>query len=521
MEQNKTSGTQFLLLKNLEGILNIVLEEISDFKQTSQMKIKSVSVLSFILSQCGSKIKPEVFNRTGGILPNLFKYIDAEEGIGKKCEECAVQIGKSTDQNVLIPLIIKTISEMEPNASYQPLFVRIKFIANYLSQLQQISTDNAKMIIDTLSSLDIFNISDPNYSTKILVDLAYIYYSLINSLGANSKQFHDTLFFPLLLLNSLPETLSIRKYVEETIANLAKLCGCNSVDDLYAIELSNVLQKFQSTYKNWRSNSPDRFAFDIYIKQAGTALENHWVDVLMIISQCCESEKDIEMRMDMILLLDKVIINESLKEQLKVYIEFILKEILFPSTAWRVGRPNYKVRKAAMIDLIHLFKQGLITSEVATQFFSDFHSTLKATLDDDWDAELRYTSLLLLRELLLNLKDTMKYDNMSELYTTILKRLDDSQDSNRILTCDILIIFIDIGIRLNMSESIYEYMITNSFIHLDDPNEKVREAVEKYLESAARIHTKTFLSILEKNENSFTHKSIINDLKDKVQKYLK
>ena len=223
----------------------------------------------------------------------------------------------------------------------------------------------------------------------------------------------------------------------------------------------------------------------------------------------------------MILLLDKVIINESLKEQLKVYIEFILKEILFPSTAWRVGRPNYKVRKAAMIDLIHLFKQGLITSEVATQFFSDFHSTLKATLDDDWDAELRYTSLLLLRELLLNLKDTMKYDNMSELYTTILKRLDDSQDSNRILTCDILIIFIDIGIRLNMSESIYEYMITNSFIHLDDPNEKVREAVEKYLESAARIHTKTFLSILEKNENSFTHKSIINDLKDKVQKYLK
>ena len=63
-------------------------------------------------------------------------------------------------------------------------------------------------------------------------------------------------------------------------------------------------------------------------------------------------------------------------------------------------------------------------------------------------------------------------------------------------------------------------MINNSFIHLDDPNEKVREAVGKYLMEAATIHTKCFLKICEKNENSFTHKSNFNEVKGKAEEIL-
>ena len=521
MEQTKSSGTQFLLLKNLKGLLNIVLEEVADFKQTNQMKIKSISVLSYIISQCGYKIPPDFFSKSGGILPNLYRYIDSEEDINKKCEECAAQIGLSTDQNIIIPLIIKTILEMESNTSNQPLYVRIKFLANYLSKLKNITNENAETIIKTLNNLDIFNISDHQYSAKILFYLFHIYASLINSLCENCKQFHDLLFFPLLLLSSLPETIKMRDEVLTIMNNLAKFCNFGKIEDLYSLEMGNVLEKFKSTYKSWQNNSPDRFAFDIYVKLAGTALEKHWTEVLLIISQCCESEKDIEMRMDMILLLDKVIQNKDLKEQLLHYTEFILPEILFPATAWKVGRPNYKVRKAAMVDLIHMFQNGLIDSESALKNFGDFNSTLKATLDDDWDAELRYIALQLLKQLLTTTFDTIKYDNMAEIYSTILKRLDDSQDANRILTCDVLIIFMKIGIRLNMSESIYEYMISNSFIHLDDPNEKVREAVANYLVESSKIHTKTFLSIVEKNENSFTHKSIINDVKSRAELNLK
>ena len=516
---SKLSGTQFLLLKNLQGLLNIVLEEISDFKQSTPMKVKSISVLSFIISQCGLKISPETFTKNGGILQNIYKYIDNEEEISKKCDECSIIIGKSTDQNILIPLIIKTINEMETNINYQPLYVRIKFLSNYLQQLPNINNENTKLILDTLNNLDIFNIDDQNYSKKILISLFNIYNSIINSLKENCTKYHELIFFPLLLLSSLPETFEIRNNVIFSMTTLAKNCNL-SIEDLYSLEIGNVLQKFQSTYKNWKKNSPDRFAFDIYVKLAGISLEKHWTQVLLIISQCCEAEKDIEMRMDMILLLDKIICQKELKNQLKNYSEFILPEILFPACVWRVGRPNYKVRKGAMLDIIHMFDNQLIDSDIVLKFFSDFNSTLKSTLEDDWDAELRYIALQLLKSLLLTIKDTMKYDHMSDMYIMILKRLDDSQDSCRILTCEILIIFLNIGKRLQLSESIYEYMISNSFIHLDDPNEKVREAVGKYLIEAASLHTKCFLKICEKNENSFTHKSNFNEVKGKAEEIL-
>ena len=516
---SKLSGTQFLLLKNLEGLLNIVLDEISDFKQSTPMKVKSISVLSFIISECGLKISPDTFTKNGGILQNMYKYIDSEEEIAKKCDECSIIIGKSTDQNILIPLIIKTINEMETNINYQPLYVRIKFLSNYLQQLPNINNENTKIILDTLNTLDIFNIDDQHFSKKILISLFNIYNSIINSLKENCTKYHELIFFPLLLLSSLPETFEIRNNVILSMTTLAKNCNC-TVEDLYSLEIGNVLQKFQSTYKNWKRNSPDRFAFDIYVKLAGIALEKHWTQVLLIISQCCEAEKDIEMRMDMILLLDKIICQKDLKDQLKNYSEFILPEILFPACVWRVGRPNYKVRKGAMLDIIHMFDNQLIDSDIVLKFFSDFNSTLKSTLEDDWDAELRYIALQLLKSLLLTIKDTMKYDHMSDMYIMILKRLDDSQDACRILTCDILIIFLDIGKRLQLSESIYEYMINNSFIHLDDPNEKVREAVGKYLIHAANLHTKCFLKICEKNENSFTHKSNFNEVKGKAEEIL-
>ena len=102
---------------------------------------------------------------------------------------------------------------METNINYQPLYVRIKFLSNYLQQLPNINNENTKLILDTLNNLDIFNIDDQNYSNKILISLFNIYNSIINSLKENCTKYHELIFFPLLLLSSLPETFEIRNNV--------------------------------------------------------------------------------------------------------------------------------------------------------------------------------------------------------------------------------------------------------------------------------------------------------------------
>ena len=317
----------------------------------------------------------------------------------------------------------------------------------------------------------------------------------------------------------LSDTIGIRNEITQTMDNFAKNVKM-SLEELYSFEIGNILERFKSSYKTWKKNSPDRFAFDIYVKLAGASLEKHWTEVLLIISQCCESEKDIEIRMDMILLLDKIICQKELFEQIKNYVEFILPEILFPSMAWRVGRPNYKVRKAAVVDMIHMYQNNLITPEISVKFFSDFLSNFKTSLDDDWDGELRYLCIQLVKFYLENTADALKYDHISEMYQILLKRLDDSQDTNRILMADVLILFMKIGKRLNLSTSIYDYIIENSFIHLDDPSDKVRSAIEKYLMEALTLYPQNFLKFVEKNENSFTHKSNLVSLKEAAQKLL-
>jgi dynein assembly factor 5 len=355
------------------------------------------------------------------------------------------------------------------------------------------------------------------YTQQLLYSYAGVYSSLINCLKEKCATVHDSLFFPLLLLVSLPETVAIRKEITQTMQNFANNCKL-TLEELYSYEIGNILERFKSTYKSWKKNSPDRFAFDIYVKLAGPSLEKHWTEVLLIISQCCESEKDIEIRMDMIILLDKIITQQALFEQIKNYIEFILPEILFPSMSWRAGRPNYKVRKAAVVDMIHIFQNNLISPETTIKFFQDFLSNLKTNLGDDWDAELRYLSIQLAKLFLQNTSEILTYDHISELYNILLSRLDDSQDTNRILTCEVLILFMNIGKRLNLSTSIYDHIIENSLIHLDDPNEKVRNAVEKYLMVALTLHPKNFLKFIESSENKFTHKSYLVSLKEEAQK---
>ena len=224
------------------------------------------------------------------------------------------------------------------------------------------------------------------------------------------------------------------------------------------------------------------------------------------------------MRMDMIILVDQIVDSKEIAEQIQSYVEFIIPEILLPATAWKVGRPNYKIRKAAMVCIIKIFKNGLIDSQATINFFKDIMLTLKSTLEDDWDPEIRYLSLTLLKSILITCKNEFKYDHMQELYPFILKRLDDSQDANRILTCEVLIIFFEICRIVKISESIYEYIISNSFIHLDDPNENVRNAVATYLKDASKIYTATFLKIAEKSEMSFTHKSILKEVEENAKK---
>ena len=128
----------------------------------------------------------------------------------------------------------------------------------------------------------------------------------------------------------------------------------------------------------------------------------------------------------------------------------------------------------------------MIDTEKLIKSYKAILNGLKNCLDDDWANDIRFASVVLCKHLLNYLHPVMEKEDYDQVYPELLKRLDDAQDSIRIETCKVFEIFFD-KICDPWSSSLYEYTIKTIFIHLDDQNEDVQQAVASVLRKAARV----------------------------------
>lgn len=120
------------------------------------------------------------------------------------------------------------------------------------------------------------------------------------------------------------------------------------------MELSQLLDELKEQYEDWNRETPERFIFDMLVRRSFTAVVDYWETILMIIAANVEVEKDYELRLDMLSLVEHFLMEKELHSTIVFYSEIILKMILIPSTAWRAGKPNCSVRKAALVCSIKL-----------------------------------------------------------------------------------------------------------------------------------------------------------------------
>jgi hypothetical protein len=63
----------------------------------------------------------------------------------------------------------------------------------------------------------------------------------------------------------------------------------------------------KESYEDWTKNTPERYSFDLLVRRTGVALIDYLEDILMIIGANVESSKEIELRMDMLALVEFLI----------------------------------------------------------------------------------------------------------------------------------------------------------------------------------------------------------------------
>lgn len=263
-----------------------------------------------------------------------------------------------------------------------------------------------------------------------------------------------------------------------------------------------MLKELREDFELWTKHTPERFIFDMLVRRANTAVVDYWDEILEIVANCMEREKDYELRMDMIALIEHFLKTESLHSTIVFYSEIILKMVLVPSFAWSTGIPSQSIRKAAVVCMMAMLNNRLIETSKLHQNFKDIIKQLKNCLEDDWVAELRYASVILLRKLMEYAREDLDFDDFKEIYPDLLKRLDDAQDGIRIETAKNFELFFEL-VPNPWSSSLYEYSVKNIFIHLDDPNPAIQEAIIKVLKVAARVQTADFIAIATDCQSKF------------------
>lgn len=65
--------------------------------------------------------------------------------------------------------------------------------------------------------------------------------------------------------------------------------------------------EMKDDFETWGRNSSERFVFDMLVRRADTAVVDYWDQILEIIAASIDHEKDVELRMDMLSLIEHLL----------------------------------------------------------------------------------------------------------------------------------------------------------------------------------------------------------------------
>lgn len=290
----------------------------------------------------------------------------------------------------------------------------------------------------------------------------------------------------------------------------------------------------------WDSRHPSKGAFDVLLRELPFAAWKHQHLVLPIVihhvtpapradkdsdeaiaasyaAQRGEEEipdlSDVDIRLSMLASLEGMIRAGAEDWRCGEFIaqgaEVILLKAVVPNLTWRVGRVEATIRKVALATAHGLLRSGAMAESAGALFKAAPHLVpLLASNLDDHDAGPRAIACMCLTSCFQRLKGAFGEDSIRELYPMLLKRLDDSSDQVRLSICSTLESFLVCAPPAYFKGTIIDYTLDQLFIHLDDGDTAIQNAVLKVVVTAARADA-IFKRLVEKkaDSNRLNHRS--------------
>ncbi|KAM3138390.1 hypothetical protein pb186bvf_009476 [Paramecium bursaria] len=464
------NGHRYIIQKNLNQLIPMVLKEATEFQSSNQLKLKSLQQLKWICYIADvQEHLTQIFKVLAKLLYSDDKYFE------KEIKQICFVIGNRIQSDFYLPTLISLAQLEEQTAS--------RTLANILiliSESIQHETDNLEL--QPLIHL-IIQVENQNGENFEIMDALFQLSSRIIQISQNNLTIYARQIFQIILsvksFSNLPQGYA--QQIETVLKQLAFRCGYSSVTDLHSNEVNLLLDHIcqGQQFKTWKSHSREFNKFKAIIQGCGEGVAKFMDQIIMIMAYCLHPDQEMDIRIEVLLLLDNMVQIKQIQETIRMYSSLIFNQLIIPSMIWKIGKPNAKIRKASVIIAIYL--ADFLKVQEVIQLFTSLSAPLKSCLNDDWAPDLRFAAARLTTKLIQICPD-LEFEQIREFYPALLERLDDSQNPIRIEICS-AIKYLFASPHLKTS-TIAEYIIKAVLIHLDDSSEDVQKAVFQTLQCA-------------------------------------
>ncbi|CAD8181684.1 unnamed protein product [Paramecium pentaurelia] len=452
-----TEGQKYIITKNLPQLIQMVLKDAAEFQSTQIQKLKALQQLKMIccIADIGEYLT-QIFKLLAKIYTNDDKYYLNE------CKQICYVIGLKIQIDYYLPTMIN-------QARFELQAQQSKTLCNLINMISEtIVHENDNLDLQSLVHL----IGDIESVYSDCWEVMECVYYLENRIIGQSQQ-----ELPIYVRQLFQALLTIRSFnkmdCEPLLNQLSTKCGYTSVTDLHANEISLILEQIvnQEHFKTWKHNTREFLKFKAIVTGCGDGISKYMQQIIQIMKYSLGGDQEVELRLEVLLLLDKVVQIQSIKETIKMYAAVMISQLLIQSMVWKSNKPTVKVRKAAVI--ITLYLSEMLTQEEILELFPALAAPLKSCMTDDWAPDLRFASSKLATSLIKKCQ-ILNYEIIRDFYPSLLERLDDSQNQIRI---EITYAIAAIMQQKYDSTTILEYIVKATLIHLDDSSEEVQRAV--------------------------------------------
>jgi len=304
----------------------------------------------------------------------------------------------------------------------------------------------------------------------------------------------------------------------EKVASMIK----QPISELYAIHLESHMDDLlgeSATKKRWSDSSPKAHILDALMRRSSTTkaanFDRYFARLVPVLACQAAQEASPHRRCDLLGLVHYLLSEPELREQLKKYSLALVMDVLLPNAIWKPGQSNNKIRKGALLCIHSTYEAEILQAEdIVKTIQPEILPILKSALDDSWAPDNRLVACMIISRILDNLLKAnyaVPGDMLRDIYPELLKRMDDSNDEIRKKVCETFTTFFKC-LPPRWSDSLYEYIIHALFIHLDDPNSQLQNAVYQALEVSIHYNPEKFLQEAKQAHSKASHPRKCQDL---------